>query len=161
MFSTLYYIINIFFLLTTGNLTINWLFLSYATYRNERLSSPSHKDEGKREHFKNPNLQTVYYWIGKHLEMQPTAGYSKISVFHLFRELGKTCKYTQPKIYISNSKFWIYGCIRKTSLLKIRWGFHIKKDNHIINLTLMTEIFHFWNFKNLSMKWEKHFSFHF
>ena len=68
-------------------------------------------------------------------------GFSKIPNFYLFYELGKTWKYTQPKTNISKSKFWIYGWIGKryvliySSLLKIRWGIHIKKDGHILNLT--------------------------
>ena len=35
-------------------------------------------------------------------------GYPKIAIFHLIYELGKTWKYTQPKLNISKSKFWIY-----------------------------------------------------
>ena len=68
-------------------------------------------------------------------------GFSKIPISHLFYGLGKTWKYTQPQTNISNSKCWICGWVGKTyvliytSLLKIRWGIHIKEDGHISNLT--------------------------
>ena len=64
--------------LKSGNLIINWLLLSYATFYPETLSSQFGKIRRQRC-FKNPNFQTCY-WIGKHLEVQ-----SKLfKIFHFF-----------------------------------------------------------------------------
>ena len=82
---------NIFFL-KTGNVIINWLLLSDATCRTEKLSSPSDypSPEGngssKIEIFKLVS-EMVKIW-------KCSLGYSKIPIFHLFHELGKTEAYT-------------------------------------------------------------------
>ena len=44
-------------------------------------------------------------------------GFSKIPVSHLFYELGKTWKYTQPQTNSSKFKCWIYGWAEKTYVL--------------------------------------------
>ena len=65
---------------------------------------------------------------------------------------------------ISKSKFWIYGWIRwsciliEASMLKIRWGMHMIKDGHILNLTWRIAIFHYRKFYKLINELGKIFS---
>ena len=43
--------------------------------------------------------------------------FSKMLISHLFYELGKTWKYTQPQTNISKPECWIYGWVGKTYVL--------------------------------------------
>ena len=110
--------------LKTGNLIINWLLLSYATERTERLPSPFDKNMKARGLQKSQFLNSLVNW-GK--TWKCSLGFSKIPISHLLYELGKTWQYTQRKTNISKSKFWIYGWFGKSYILKmgmkIRWGF--------------------------------------
>ena len=128
----------------TANLIINWLLSDTTCHRTER--PPSSVDQIWRQGGKKSQFSNFFSELGKIWKCN--LGWSKNPISHLFYELGKTWKYTQPQTNISNSKCWICGWVGKTyvliyaSLLKIRWGIHIKEDGHISNLTQMIEIFH-------------------
>ena len=65
------------------------------------------KYESKGTSFKSANFKTLK-WIGKNLEVlfnPGKLGYSKIPIFHLFHEFGKTWKCTKIKTNNSESKF--------------------------------------------------------
>ena len=81
----------------TSNLIISWLLLSYAACLTERLSSPFDKNMKVRG-FKNFNFHKHFSEFGKIWKCR--LGISKIPIFHLFYELGKSWKYTQPKTNI-------------------------------------------------------------
>ena len=101
------------FFLKTGNLMINWLLLSYATCRTERVFSPfdkwRQKGTSKIPIFKHFCELRKIWWC--------SLGFSKIPLFHHFYELRKTWKYTKRKTNISKSKLLIYGWIGKSYVL--------------------------------------------
>ena len=124
------YIIMLIFFLKTANLIINnWLLLSRHKCRAARPSSPF--DKIWRQGDKNLNFQ----WIGENLEVQsrlfknpnfPSLLWIGDQILNL-DELGKVKSYSRLSL---------------TSLLKIGWRIHKEKDDHILNLTYMNEIFH-------------------
>ena len=132
-----YILILTFFFLKTANLIINWLVVS-GVPQVVLKDHPQHLTEYEGKGTKI-SICKLFNKLGKNWKCH--LRFSKVPISHLFYALEKTWKYTQPKTNISKSRFRIFGWIRKiyvlikASLVKIKWGIHIKKNGHILSLT--------------------------